>query len=75
MDVYDNTKLTLIDYEYAGWNPMAFDLANYLNECSLDNIHPSKSGIAAVPNDMTDNERADFLKYYLKLYYENSEHE
>ena len=73
MDLYDNTKLTLIDYEYAGWNPMAYDLANYLNECSIDNCHPSKNGIAAVNNEMTDQERADFLTHYLKLVYLASE--
>lgn len=69
MDVIDNSKLTLIDYEYAGWNPMAFDLANYLNECSLDNAHPSKAGIALVPNDMSQAERADFLSHYLRQHY------
>lgn len=37
----DGRKLLLIDYEYAGWNPMAFDLAAYLNETMLNNSHPS----------------------------------
>jgi len=27
----------VIDYEYSGWNPMAMDLANYLNETMFDN--------------------------------------
>lgn len=39
-------QLLLIDYEYAGWNPMAMDLANYLNETMLDNNHPYGDGIA-----------------------------
>jgi len=29
----DNRKVTLIDFEYACWNPQSWDLANYLNEC------------------------------------------
>jgi thiamine kinase-like enzyme len=41
----DNTKITLIDYEYGGWNPMAMDIANYLNECCLENAHPKGVGI------------------------------
>ena len=33
----DNEKLLLIDYEYSDWNPMAYDLAAYINECICDN--------------------------------------
>ena len=40
MNYEDNRKLMIIDYEYAGWNPMAMDLANYLNETMLDNSYP-----------------------------------
>ena len=36
----------LIDFEYVGLNPRAFDLANYLNESALDNAYPLKNGIA-----------------------------
>jgi thiamine kinase-like enzyme len=35
----------IIDYEYAGWNPMAMDLANYLNETMLENSYPFLNGI------------------------------
>jgi thiamine kinase-like enzyme len=42
----DNRKLLIIDYEYAGWNPMAIDLSNYINETMLDNSYPDKNGIA-----------------------------
>jgi thiamine kinase-like enzyme len=45
MGVEDNHELLLIDYEYAGWNPMAMDLANYLNETMLDNAYPFRNGI------------------------------
>jgi len=47
----DNTKITLIDYEYGGWNPMAMDIANYLNECAIDNAHPKDIGIKYYPNN------------------------
>jgi len=29
----------MIDFEYGEWNPMAYDLANYLNEIMVDNAH------------------------------------
>ena len=32
-----NEKMLLIDYEYSDWNPIAQDLANYINECICDN--------------------------------------
>lgn len=41
----NNLKITLIDFEYGGWNPVQFDLANYLNELMLDNAHPKGNGI------------------------------
>ena len=37
---WDETRqLTMIDFEYGEWNPMAYDLANYLNEIMVDNAH------------------------------------
>jgi thiamine kinase-like enzyme len=66
----DNTKLTLIDFEYACWNPMHFDLANYLNECQIDNAHPKGCGIAYYQDNMpSDLERQLFLSKYLEKYY------
>ena len=35
----------MIDFEYGGWNPIAYDLANYLNEMCTDNAHPTAPGI------------------------------
>lgn len=52
----DNSKLLLIDYEYAGWNPMAMDLANWINETMLDNSYPEKNGIAWYTQNIMDSE-------------------
>ena len=41
----NNELITLIDFEYGGWNPIAYDLANYLNEMCTDNAHPTAPGI------------------------------
>merc|ERR1712060_1010502 len=41
----DATKIVLIDYEYGMWNPMYYDLGNYLNEWICDNAHPRDPGI------------------------------
>jgi thiamine kinase-like enzyme len=54
--------ITLIDFEYGGWNPIQFDLANYLNELELDNAHPKGTGIKYYPeNAATDAERQSLL--------------
>ena len=45
MNFADNRNLMLIDYEYAGWNPMAMDLANYIGETILENAYPLDNGI------------------------------
>ena len=42
----NNEKVLLIDYEYANWNPLTYDLGNYLNEHVCDNAHPEGCGIA-----------------------------
>lgn len=36
MNRSDNRQMILIDYEYGGWNPMAMDIANFLNETMSD---------------------------------------
>ena len=60
MNLADNRKFLIIDYEYAGWNPMAMDLANYLNESMLDNAYPLKNGITYyTDNCMTKQEVRD----------------
>jgi thiamine kinase-like enzyme len=67
----DNTKITLIDYEYGGWNPMAMDIANYLNECCLENAHPKGVGIKVyLENFPNQYECNQLMKAYLKCYYE-----
>lgn len=67
----DNTKITLIDYEYGGWNPMAMDIANYLNECAIDNAYPKGFGIKYYPENFpSEFERNSLIKSYLKLYYD-----
>ena len=33
----NNEDMMLIDFEYGGWNPMAYDIANYFNECICEN--------------------------------------
>jgi len=30
----------LIDYEFAGWNPLAYDIANFINECAVELTYP-----------------------------------
>ena len=67
----DNSKITLIDYEYGGWNPMAMDIANYLNECTIDNAYPMGVGIKHYPDNYpSESERNFLIQTYLKLYYE-----
>jgi thiamine kinase-like enzyme len=47
----------IIDYEYAGWNPMAMDVANYINETMVDNNFLDHNGIVWYSeNCMTDIE-------------------
>ena len=46
INLKDNREIMFIDYEYGGWNPMAMDLANYINETMLDNSYPEKNGVA-----------------------------
>ena len=59
--------MMIIDYEYAGWNPMAMDLANYINETMLDNNHPGGNGIAwYLDNCMQPKEIEAMVKEYMK---------
>jgi thiamine kinase-like enzyme len=45
MNNTDNRQILLIDNEYAGWNPMAMDLAVYINETMIDNSYPEDNGV------------------------------
>lgn len=66
MERSDNVNLLIIDYEYGGWNPMAMDLANFINETMLDNGYPEKNGIAwYLDNCMSKAEVKQMSKTYL----------
>ena len=67
-----NQELMLIDYEYSGWNPMAMDLANYLNETMLDNAHPEGDGIKPyLANCMEKHELVRMATRYLECYHKH----
>jgi len=69
MSLEDNRSLMIIDYEYAGWNPMAMDLANYINETMLDNAYPQGNGIAwYLDNCMAQPEIEHMVSQYLLVY-------
>lgn len=63
----DASKLVIIDYEYGGWNPAAFDLGNYLCEMALDNNHPYGKGIKLyMENHPSEEEIDQVCKWYLE---------
>lgn len=47
-----DSKLVVIDFEYAGPNPAAYDLANHLSEWMHDysGVHPYKCSVGSYPN-------------------------
>eukprot|EP01038_Epipyxis_sp_PR26KG_P007429 gene7429-10125_t len=59
-------KITLIDYEYAGYNYRAFDIANYFCECAGFQCEYSTK----FPNKET---RKYFLENYINSYFSNNE--
>ena len=69
----DNEKMILIDYEYCDWNPMANDLADYINECICDNNAldtPYDWGIKGYPNNLPTKPEIEHLATeYLRLYH------
>jgi hypothetical protein len=71
MNFEDNRQLMIIDYEYSGWNPMAMDLANYLNETMLDNSYPFQNGIAWYLDNCMDTEEVQKMtEEYLRCYFD-----
>jgi len=61
----DNFLLVLIDYEYGGWNPRAYDIAQFINECVVDLAHPGPTGIKYYYNNFPSGEERDELcRYY-----------
>jgi thiamine kinase-like enzyme len=58
--------LTLIDFEYGGWNPAAFDIATYFNEMALDNSASTKSGTKLYLNNFpTEQQRSYVIMLYM----------
>lgn len=71
MSTNDNRELILIDYEYAGWNPMAMDVAVFINETMNDNSYLGKNGVEwYTDNIMSEHELEHFVKCYLTQYFE-----
>jgi thiamine kinase-like enzyme len=76
MSTLDNKSLMLIDFEYSGWNPMAMDLANYINETMIDNTYPHDNGIKWYPdNCMTKAEVNDMAQVYLEICWDKYAHD
>tara|TARA_B100000780_G_scaffold247633_1_gene192657 strand:- start:188 stop:490 length:303 start_codon:yes stop_codon:yes gene_type:complete len=71
MSVKDNRELLIIDLEYGGWNPMAMDVAVYINETMNDNSYPSKNGVQwYTDNIMSEEELEMFVKSYLAHFFD-----
>lgn len=71
MSLPDNRDLILIDFEYAGWNPMAMDIAVYINETMNDNSFPGRNGIKwYTDNIMSDYEQDLLINTYLARYFQ-----
>ena len=51
----DYEKIKLIDFEYSGWNPRAFDIANYCCEAAFDNSYPLDLGISYYLNNLPND--------------------
>lgn len=73
----DAEEMILIDYEYGDWNPMAYDIANFFNEFTVDNaapLGPFGSGIQYYESNFPSDPEMNILaKEYLKHYYFNVE--
>lgn len=53
---------------------MAMDIANYLNECCLDNAYPKGVGISCYLENFPSNYECNMLiKSYLKCHYEKTQ--
>jgi len=61
----------IIDNEYAGWNPMAMDVAVFINETMNDNSYPGKNGVQwYTDNIMSEEELEIFVKSYMKHFFD-----
>jgi thiamine kinase-like enzyme len=71
MSVKDNRELLIIDLEYGGWNPMAMDVAVYINETMNDNSYPGNNGVQwYTDNIMSEKEIEMFVKSYLQHFFD-----
>ena len=71
MGIAENRQIMVIDYEYTGWNPMAMDLAHYLNETMLENAYPLKNGINWYTDNILEPTEVDrFCQKYLEAYFD-----
>ncbi|RKP12499.1 kinase-like domain-containing protein, partial [Piptocephalis cylindrospora] len=61
--LYKDNSIVLVDFEYAGYNPMAYDIANHFNEWTADYYGPTPHLLneAKYP---TREERLSFLLAY-----------
>lgn len=66
--------LTIIDYEYAGFNPVAYDIANHFCEMAAD-YHSEKPHILDYSKYPDTDERKQFVRTYLSSSGEESEEE
>eukprot|EP00300_Choanocystis_sp_HF-7_P012041 c17722_g1_i3.p1 GENE.c17722_g1_i3~~c17722_g1_i3.p1 ORF type:complete len:364 (+),score=56.19 c17722_g1_i3:43-1092(+) len=58
--------LVLIDFEFAGFNPRAYDIANFFLECAIDNFAESAQGFEFdMAHYPSEEQRAEFFKIYL----------
>ena len=64
----DNEKMILIDFEYAGFGPIGYDIANYWNECVCDN----QSLNYYYSNFPGSDARKEMCNMYLKAAHEQS---
>ena len=73
----DNEQLMLIDYEFTDWNPMAWDIANYCNECTRDNAASESifnCGVQYYEINFPKRSEIEFLaKEYLKHFYKRTQ--
>ena len=66
IELENNENLMLIDFEYSGWNPAMYDLANAINEMAFDNNHPKGQGIKLYTNNFPgEEERKTLAKWYM----------
>ena len=69
MKLTDSSKISLIDFEYGMWNPMCYDLGNYLNEMVCDNSYPYGVGIRFYWENWPSDEEIELItKHYFKLW-------